>query len=267
MSGNAAGGRRVAWDPDQYHRYSDHRLRPALELLARIDHPSPRLVHDLGCGGGEISRLMAERWPDAAVVGSDSSQAMLDKAAAVSSRVSWEQVDVRTWAPERPLDVIYSNAMLQWVDGHREIFPRLFGSLAPGGVLAVQMPLSWGEPSHRLMRETLEEGGFGSPELRRAVARKWVADAHEYYDLLRPLAEALDIWETRYHQVLTGDDPVLEWVKGTALRPVLEGLAPDELQRFLDLYRARLAEAYPRRPRGETLYPFPRLFIVARAKN
>lgn len=267
MSTGREGGSRVAWDPDQYHRYGDHRLRPALELFARVDHPSPKLVHDLGCGGGEIARLMAERWPQASVVGSDSSSSMLEKASAVPSRVSWEQVDVRAWAPAEPLDVIYSNAMLQWVEGHHEIFPKLMRSLAPNGVLAVQMPLSWGEPSHRLMRETLEVGGFGSSELRRGVARKWVADPHEYYDLLRPLAASLDIWETRYHQVLTGEEPVLEWVKGTGLRPILEGLARDELDRFLDIYRAGLAEAYPKRPGGETLYPFPRLFIIARAKG
>lgn len=267
MKQEEGAGRRVAWDPDQYHRYGGHRLRPALELFARIDHPAPGIVHDLGCGGGEIARLMADRWPDATVIGSDSSRSMLEKAAAAPGRVRWEEVDVRAWAPAEPLDVIYSNAMLQWVDGHREIFPRLLGFLAPGGVLAVQMPLSWGEPSHRLMRETLEEGGFGSAGLRRAVARKWVLDAHEYYDLLRPLADTLDIWETRYHQVLTGDDPVLEWVKGTALRPVLEGLPQGELDRFLELYRSRLTAAYPRRPGGETLYPFPRLFIIARARG
>jgi len=260
----------VTWDPSQYHRFGGHRLRPALELFQRIDHDAPKLVYDVGCGGGEIARIMSERWPDAEVVGSDSSQEMLDKAATTPSRVRWERQDVRDWAPERPIDVLFSNAMFQWVDGHDAIFPRLVRGLAPGGVLAVQMPLSWSEPSHRLMREVLATGGpggspIGPAALREKLALKWVWEAEEYYDLLRPLVAEIDVWETHYLQVLEGDDPVLEWVKGTGLRPVLEGLDDADRERFLAEYRARLLDAYPRRSRGETLYPFPRLFIVARA--
>ncbi len=252
------------WDPGQYLRFGGHRVRPALELFARIDHPEPHLAYDLGCGAGEIARLMTERWPAAEVVGSDSSAEMLAKAAGTPSRVRWEQADVREWAPARPADVIFSNAMLQWVGDHPTLFPRLLRQLAPGGVLAVQMPLSWSEPSHQLMRETLAELRLEDAARAADVGRKWVADADEYYDLLRPHVSELDIWQVRYIQVLEGDDPVLEWVKGTGLRPVLHALADADRARFLARYGERLRQAYPKRTRGETLFPFPRLFIVAR---
>ena len=260
MAAEARGG----WDPSQYLRFGEHRLRPALELLQRIAHPGPSLVYDLGCGTGNMTRISAERWPDAAIVGTDSSPDMLAKAAAEPSRITWEAIDVRTWQAPRPVDVIFSNAMLQWVTGHRAIFPRLVAQLAPGGVLAVQMPLSWSEASHRLMRQTLGEMGTEHAALLRQLELKWVADAGDYDDLLAPLVRDLDIWETRYYQVLEGADPVLEWVKGTGLRPVLDGLKGADLDRFIATYRQRLSEAYPRRPDGRTVDPFPRLFIVAR---
>ena len=261
----------TAWDPSQYARFGGLRLRPALELLARVDLEEPRIVYDLGCGGGEVARILAERWPEADVVGSDSSEEMLAKArAAGPSRVRWERQDVRTWAPPDPADLIYSNAMLHWVENHEEVLPRLAQALRTGGVLAVQMPLSWPEPSHRLMRETLADGnggrGFGDDVLRSQMARRWVEDTDAYYDWLAPFCSEIDVWETRYFQVLTGDDPVLEWVKGTGLRPILEGLAGDERAAFLAEYAERLRTAYPRRAGGETLFPFPRLFLVARRR-
>ena len=252
------------WDPAQYARFGDHRLRPALELLARVDLTSPRLVYDLGCGAGEIARLMTERWPEATVVGSDSSAEMLEKAGVTPSRVRWEQADVRTWRPPEAPDLLYSNAMLQWVDGHDEILPRLAGFLKPGGVLAIQMPLSWDEPSHQLMRRTLAEVAPQAETLRAMLDRRWVSDPERYYDLLRPMVQVLDVWVTRYIQVLEGEDPILEWVKGTGLRPVLSGLQGAERDRFVEEYRRKLADAYPKRARGETLFPFPRLFIIAR---
>jgi trans-aconitate 2-methyltransferase len=256
------------WDPDQYHRFTDHRLRPARELLARVAHPGPRVVHDVGCGTGAMARIMAERWPDARVVGSDLSPEMLEQAAAVPSTVEWRRLDVRDWDPPEPPDVIYSNAVLHWVDRHESLFPRLVESLAGGGVLAVQMPLSWGEPSHRLMREILATGGeggrpLGPAALRERLDRRPVQEAAWYHDLLAPLVGHLDIWETRYLQALTGPDAVLEWVRGTALLPVLEQLDDAERERFLGGYRPALARAYPPRPGGVTLFPFPRLFLVA----
>ncbi len=263
--GEVAG---TGWDPQQYLKFSDHRLRPALELLERVPLESPHLIYDLGCGDGQMARLMAERWPAAQVYGLDNSPQMLEKAGAEPGRVEWIEADAQTWQPSQPPDLIYSNATLQWLDGHQSLFPRLFGSLAPGGCLAVQMPLSWGMPSHRLMRETLADGGadgtpLGTENLRQAVAHKWVEDAGDYYDLLVGHASSLDIWETEYLQVLAGDDPVLEWVKGTGLRPILNALEDGDREIFLAEYARRLRGAYPAKSDGRTLYPFRRLFLIA----
>lgn len=270
MSKKAQAGqsRDTRWDPAQYRKFSDHRLRPALELLARVPLESPGVISDLGCGAGEVTRIMAARWPEATVCGLDSSKDMLAKARAGGGGVEWIEADVASWTPAKPADLIYSNATLHWLKDHRTLFPQLAGFLNTGGCLAVQMPLSFDAPSHRLMRETLADGGeggrpLGSPELRAAVARRWVEDAGAYYDLLADRVRRLDIWTTEYLQVLDGEDPVLEWVKATGLRPVLNGLEDAERERFLDLYRRRLRNAYPQKPNGKTLYPFPRLFIVA----
>lgn len=253
----------VTWDPEQYGRYAAPRLRPALELLGRVDHPAPRIVYDLGCGRGEMARLMADRWPEARVVGSDTSEEMLAQAAAVASRVEWELQDVATWEPEAPVDVIYANAVLHWVPSHDVLFPRLIGFLAAGGVLAVQMPLSWHEPSHQTLRRVLDEEQLGTAELRASYAHPPVAGPEAYYDLLAPRATTVDIWTTRYMQVLHGADAVLDWVKGSMLRPLFDAVTEDEMSHFLDIYAGRLRKAYPSRPGGETLFPFPRLFIVA----
>jgi trans-aconitate 2-methyltransferase len=257
----------TGWDPSQYLKFGDHRLRPGLELLARITTESPRLVYDLGCGTGNLTRLIADRWSDARVVGLDSSTDMLSKARSDPGSMEWIEADIRTWQPEERPDVIYSNATLQWVDGHDEVFPQLVSCLAPDGVMAVQMPLSWGMPSHQLMRETMAGGGpdgqpFGTETLRLATGRKWVDEAEEYYDLLVGRTASVDIWETEYNQILEGDDAVLEWVRGTGLRPILEGLDDIEREQFLAIYSSRLREAYPKKADGRTLYPFRRLFIV-----
>ena len=260
----------TTWDPTLYLKFSDHRLRPALELLDRVPIASPSAIYDLGCGHGRLTRLMAERWPAARVHGLDNSKEMLAKAAADGPDLTWIEADLHQWQPELAPELLYSNAALQWLDGHEVLFPRLIGLLAPGGCLAVQMPLSWGMPSHRLMRETLADGGpggrsLGTEELCRGVARKWVEDADVYYDWLVGRAKTLDIWETEYLQVLEGADPVLEWVKGTGLRPILNGLGDTERATFLEEYARRLRTAYPMRADGRTLYPFRRLFIVATA--
>jgi len=256
------------WDSELYLRFSDHRLRPALELLDRVPLADPRVIYDLGCGAGEPTRIIAQRWPNASVTGLDSSAEMLQKAGTEPGPVRWVQADVSQWQPDDHPDLIYSNATLHWVEDHAELFPRLVSFLAPGGALAVQMPLSWPAPSHVLMRETLANGGpngttLGREELRRAVARKWVDEPEEYYDLLVTRVRTLDIWSTEYLQVLHGEDPVLDWVSGTGLRPILNGLDDAEREVFLAEYRQRLRAVYPTRPDGSTLYPFRRLFIVA----
>jgi trans-aconitate 2-methyltransferase len=266
---------KVSWDPDQYRRFASQRLRPALELMARIEHDAPATVFDLGCGTGEITRLLAARWPEASVHGIDSSESMLQKARGLAgadaggASVTFELGDLASWTAPEPADVLYSNAAYHWIPNHRDVFPRLLRSLRPGGALAVQMPMSFGLPSHQAMREVLElgrSGGvpFGSRSLRDAMNRKPLLDTAEYYDLLRANAVEVDLWETEYLQVLEGENAVLEWVSGTGLRPILDGLVGDERDGFLERYRSRLRELYPRRPDGRTLYPFRRLFLYAR---
>lgn len=263
--GQIAGTR---WDPYLYLRFSDHRLRPALELLGRVPLESPGVIYDLGCGTGNVTRMLAERWPSATVYGLDNSKEMLEQAAAEPGMIHWLEADIRAWSPGEPADLIFSNATLHWVEDHAALFPRLAAYLKPGGWLAVQMPLSWSLPSHRLMRETLAGGGpggqaIGSEELRQAVARDWVEPAEAYYDLLADRSRSLDIWETEYVQILEGQDPVLEWVKATGLRPILNDLGDEERKVFLAEYTRRLRAAYPVKADGRTLYPFRRLFIVA----
>ena len=260
------------WDPGQYQRFSDHRLRPAIELLARVPLADASLVYDLGCGSGTVTRMLAGRFAGARVIGLDNSSEMLAKASEGPNRIEWIRADIADWEPERAPELIYSNAALHWIDGHATLFPRLFGFVAPGGCLAVQMPLSHSMPSHVLMRETLANGGvdgshLGDEALAAAVARRWVLDAGEYHDLLASGAASLDVWVTEYLQRLEGGDPVLEWVEATGLRPILNGLEGDELERFIEVYRERLRRAYPRRAGGYTLYPFRRLFMVAMRRS
>ena len=263
-----ASSLRTVWNPARYLRFADHRLRPALELMARIPVERPDRIVDLGCGTGHITRLLAERWPEAEVTGIDSSAEMLAEAGAAPSEIRWKLADITEWEPEHSFDLVFANASLHWIEAHEVLFARLMGMVSSGGCLAVQMPLSWPLPSHRLMRETLADGGsggapLGGSHLRRACGRKWVDDAPVYFDRLRPFAATIDIWESEYLQVLVGTDPVLEWVRGSGLRPVLRGLEEADRQRFLAVYADRLRKAYPRRGDGSTLYPFRRLFIVA----
>lgn len=257
-----------SWDPGQYLKFSDHRLRPALDLMGRIPLEHPQTIFDLGCGSGNVTRLLADRWPDADVAGMDNSPEMLAQAASTNSRVRWLEGDLAYWQPDRTPSILYSNAVIQWVPDHHELVPRMWETLPSGGCLAVQAPLSWDMRSHQLMRETLDNGGgggktIGSTELRTAVGNRWVQDPDFYYDMLAPNADHLDVWTTEYQHVLTGEDAVLEWVTGTGLRPILNGLEDGEREVYLDEYRRRLNKEYPRRADGVTLYPFRRLFFVA----
>jgi len=265
------------WDPDLYLRFADLRLRPALELLQRVPLEAPGVVHDLGCGAGQVTRLLARRWPEARVLGVDRSQEMLERARREPGGIVWVRADLADWGPERwgaggAPDLVFSNAALHWLPDHATLFPRLLGWLRPGGCLAVQMPLSDGAPSHVLMRRTLADGGpggrpLGSPELRRALERPRVGSPGAYVELLAERVHSLDLWETEVHQFLepTGSEhPVLAWVRSTGLRPVLEGLEPEERALFLERYEERLRAVYPADAEGRVVYPFRRLFLVAR---
>ena len=252
----------MSWKPEHYLEFGDHRTRPAVDLLARIALPAPARVADLGCGPGNSTRLLAARWPEAAVTGVDNSAEMLASAVASGIRAAWIESDIAAWTPAARYDVIFSNAALQWLPDHARLLPRLFDRLAPGGVLAVQMPRNFGSPSHVLLREVAATGPWAA-RVEPLLLREPVAAPAWYHDLLAPLAASLDIWESEYLQVLDGDDPVLSWTRSTALRPVLEALEGDEVRAFEADYASRLRAAYPRRPDGRTLFPFRRLFMLA----
>jgi trans-aconitate 2-methyltransferase len=253
----------MSWNPQQYLKFSQPRLRPAIDLLARIPSAEPALVYDLGCGAGNVTAVLAERWPDARVIGVDASAAMLAQAARSLPRVQWVHQALAGWQAECPADVIYSNAALHWLPDHRQLFPVLVAMLAPGGVLAVQMPRNFSAPSHTLIEAAARAGPWRS-KLEPLLAPAPVAEPQFYYALLAPLAASLDIWESEYLQVLSGEDPVKEWTKGTWLMQFLERLDASERVQFEADYALRLRAAYPRLADGTTLFPFRRLFIVLR---
>ncbi|MGE0121138.1 MAG: trans-aconitate 2-methyltransferase [Dongiaceae bacterium] len=251
------------WDPRQYLKFADHRLRPALDLLAQIQLDDPRLVFDLGCGPGNITHLLAERWPGAQVVGIDSSADMLAKARREAPSVTFVEGDINGWTAPRPPQLLFSNAALQWLDGHAELLPRLLRQLAPRGLLAVQMPYNKGAPSHLLMDEAAGDGPWRARLAKVRGAMRSIEPADAYYRILSPIARRVDIWETQYLHVLEGDNPVVEWTKGTGLRPYLDALDESARGGFLAAYAARVAAAYPKQADGRTLLPFRRIFFVA----
>ena len=253
----------MSWNPQQYLKFSQPRLRPAMDLLARIPSAEPALVYDLGCGAGNVTAVLAERWPDARIIGVDSSAGMLAQAARSLTRVQWVHQPLAAWQAECPADVIYSNAALHWLPDHRQLFPALVAMLAPGGVLAVQMPRNFSAPSHTLIAAAAQAGPWRS-KLEPLLTPAPVAEPQFYYALLAPLAASLDIWESEYLQVLSGEDPVKEWTKGTWLMQFLERLDASERVQFEADYALRLRAAYPRLADGTTLFPFRRLFIVLR---
>lgn len=252
------------WDPEQYLRFGDERLRPALDLLARVAHPGPARVVDLGCGAGSAMPALRARFPGAALRGVDGSPAMLAKARAAD--FDTEEADIARWAPAEPVDVLFSNAALHWLPGHETLFPRLLGRLAPGGAMAVQMPHMHAAPV-RATQDRLAADGPWAGRLSGVKSAPPVPDAAWYYDLLAPRTAALDIWTTEYLHVLRGEDPVARWAMGSSLRPymdALDGGEPKLREGFLAAYAAEMRRAYPPRPDGAVLLPFRRLFIVAR---
>jgi trans-aconitate 2-methyltransferase len=253
----------MTWNPERYLAFADERTRPAIDLMARVSLEEAKRVADLGCGPGNSTALLAQRWPKAEIVGVDNSPAMLAEARASSVRATWLHADVAAWRPDGPLDLIYANAALHWLDDHATLLPRLLRQLRPEGVLAVQMPRNFAAPSHALLREAARSGPFAD-RLGGLLDSAPVATPEWYHDLLAPHTSALDIWETEYLHVLEGEDAVLNWTRGTALRPIMQALDAEQLAAFEAAYAARLRAAYPRRADGRTLFPFRRLFIVAR---
>ena len=247
------------WDPERYLAYADERGRPFLDLLARVGATEPSVVVDLGCGRGTLTRLRAERWPAARVNGVDSSASMVERAEP-GERLTFEVADLRDWRAREPVDVLVSNATLQWVPGHLDLLPRLVGQVAPGGWFAFQVPGNFEEPSHVIRRELAAEEPYATHTAEVAVPDAFAPEV--YLAALAGLGCRVDAWETTYLHVLQGEDPVFTWVSGTGARPTIQAL-PDRLrERFVEDYKARLRAAYPAAPHG-TVLPFRRVFVVA----
>jgi trans-aconitate 2-methyltransferase len=252
------------WDPDHYLRFAGHRTRPGVELLARIPDVEATSVVDLGAGTGNLTRLLAHRWPQARVTGVDGDRAMSDRARAEHPDLRWVTADLARWEPDEAVDVVYSNAALHWLDDHEQVMPRIRSWLRPGGVLALQMPDNWAASTHTIPAEVLDRAGWPVAACR-ALLRDRLASPERYAHWLAP--GTLDIWRTTYYQRLTGEDPVWQWVTGTVLVPVIEALGPDDRYRFTREVQARYRQAYPAGPDGITTLPFSRLFLVAQAPS
>ncbi|MGY1659824.1 trans-aconitate 2-methyltransferase [Geodermatophilus sp. SYSU D00705] len=253
-----------AWDPAGYLRFADERARPFADLVGRIGARDPRVVVDLGCGEGALTASLAARWPGARVTGVDSSSEMLAvaRAHAAPERLAFRLGDVRTWCPAEPVDVLVTNAVLHWVPGHVELLRRWAGQLAPGGWLAMQVPGNWRAPTHALLADLCRSPRWTATLATAAPAPDTVLDPAGYHDVLTGAGLAVDAWETTYLHVLTGQDPVLGWVRSTVLRPVLALLEEDDAAEFETEYAAALRAAYPPRDDGTTLLPFRRVFSV-----
>jgi trans-aconitate 2-methyltransferase len=251
------------WDPAKYLQFGDERSRPFFDLTARIQAVDPALVADLGCGPGQLTETLAERWPAAQVRGLDSDSEMIAAAKKldVPDRVRFAQGDLRDFKPEGPVDVIISNAVLQWVPGHTEVIRQWTETLAAGGWLAFQVPGNLDQPIHAIVRELAQSSRWRS-RLADVELNRQAGDPAYYADLLLRAGCRVDAWESTYLHVLPGANPVLEWAKGTALRPVLAALDPAEAATFCQEYGTLVAAAYPVAPYG-TILPFRRVFAVA----
>ncbi|HVK26057.1 MAG TPA: trans-aconitate 2-methyltransferase [Actinokineospora sp.] len=254
------------WDPDKYLAFGDHRGRPFFDLVARVGAGSPRSVVDLGCGPGNLTETLAQRWPDAKLVGYDSSPDMVT--AAQSRAVTVRLGSIEDWRPESDTDVVVSNAALQWIPGHVDLLRQWVDALPPGAWIAVQVPGNFAAPSHELVRELAREPQWRD-QLGPVVLREddAVLDPTGYADVMADAGCEVDAWETTYQQRLTGEHPVLEWITGTALRPVRAALADSAWEDFRTALVPRLDKAYPRRADGSTWFPFRRVFFVARTPH
>ena len=255
----------MRWDPDRYLAYSDARARPFSDLLARVPAEAPRRVVDLGCGPGNLTRRLAERWPDAQVEGVDSSPEMVLRARTEhgGGLLRFTHADLRDWAPAGPVDVLTCNATLQWVPRHLGLLPRLVGMVAPGGWLAIQVPANFAEPTHAAIEDLKASPRWRDRLAGLEVERPAVEEPAAYLAVLADLGCTVDVWETTYLQVLAGPDAVVTWMTGTGLRPLLGVLDEGERDELLADYRARVAPAYPERAYG-TVLPYRRIFAVAR---
>ncbi len=250
----------MRWDPQQYGRFAEERGRPFLDLMQRVCIQRPRRVVDLGCGPGKLSALLAERWPSAVVEGLDSSAEMIEAALALGSRVGFRVEDIVEWTMPADIDVLVSNATLHWIPGHLDLLARWAAQLPVGGWLAVQVPGNFDSPSHALMR-SLASSPRWAGSLAGVLRHHSVPAPSSYAAILLDADLVADVWESTYLHVLAGSDPVLEWLRGTGLRPVLAALAPDDALEFERRLATLLRAAYPA-TQGGTLLPFRRIFAV-----
>ncbi len=251
------------WDPSTYLEFTDDRGRPFADLLARVDAVEPASVVDLGCGPGQLTAPLTRRWPDADILGLDSSAEMVARAQEhATDRLSFAVADLRSWSPPAPVEVLLSNAALQWVPGHRTLLPRLLAAIVPGGWFAFQLPGNFGEPSHVLLHDLASRPPYAS--FTRGVERPEAFGPEDYLRDLIALGCTVDAWETTYLHQLEGPDPVFRWISGTGARPVLQALPEGVRGEFVDAYQARLRQAYPEQG-GRTVLPFRRVFVVARS--
>jgi trans-aconitate 2-methyltransferase len=254
----------MSWSAKQYVAFEDERTRPARDLLAAIPPVDARLAIDIGCGPGNSTQLLVERFANATVRGLDSSADMVEAARKRLPQVRFDTADIDTWNEPGPFDVIFANAVLQWVPDHATLLPALASRLTQGGSLAIQMPDNLNEPSHRLMREVAADGPWVSKLADAAGQRTEMASAGDYYSMLRPHCARVDVWRTTYHHPLAGGaSGVVEWFKGSGLRPFLDPLDEAEKAQYLKQYQTAIERAYPPLADGSVLLPFPRLFIVA----
>ena len=254
----------MIWDAQQYLKFSDERSRPFGDLLARVTTSNPHFIADLGCGPGNLTRTLSERWPTARVLGVDNSPEMLEQARSleIAGRLAFLRADIRSWSPDEPVDLIVSNAAFQWVNDHAALLARLVTFLSSDGILAVQMPYHFQNPAHLLIEETKADprwreslGGVGLHQ-QSVMPPEW------YVERLLDLGLTVDAWQTTYIHILSGENPVLEWYKGTALRPLLKALEPKDQTELLRELGGRLKAVFPAKG-SVTLLPFPRVFFVA----
>ena len=253
----------VDWSPGQYLKFADERTRAARDLLAQIPLQEPKLIYDLGCGPGNSTELLVAAYPKARVLGVDSSPEMLKKARAALPKVEFVEADLTTWQAPSDVDLLFSNATFQWVPNHREVLQKLLHGMKTGAALAVQMPDNLNEPSHMAMRDAALNASYTDKMHNAAKARDALLLPGNYYAALKPLCVQVDIWHTIYNHPLDGVAGIVEWLKGTGLRPFLEPLSAVEQQDYLARYATLLAKHYPVQADGKVLLRFPRLFMVA----
>ena len=255
------------WNPDQYLKFDDERTRPCRDLVARIRLNNPKRIIDLGCGPGNSTQVLVENWPEAEITGLDNSEPMIRGASEKYPGQKWEPGNIHKWSAKQPYDLVFSNAAYQWVPDHAQVMPHLMQQVAPGGVFAFQVPANINAPAHELMRSVASSAAWKSRFPGKI--REWYAHGLSfYYDTLAGQARHLDLWTTEYFHVLEGPEAIVEWYKGTGLRPFLDCL-PDETdkQAFLADYLNVVEQAFPRNQDGRVLFPFQRLFVIATRKD